>query len=189
MKAKNNYLELSAWQTFFLSASVGVIVASLFYIQPIEKLITTSFNISDSTTGLIAMLTQVSYALGLLLVVPLGDLFNRYYFLQVMEVVSIVALLVAAFSPNALVYAISSILIGLTSVGGQIIIPYVAYLTPIKKQGPILGAMISGMLTGILFSRTFSGLIAAKWGLALRLFSSYNCKFNLFNFNALFHFQ
>lgn len=67
-------------------------------------------------------------------------------------------------SPNALMLGIAIFLIGLTSIGGQIIIPYVAYLTPISEQGQVLGAMISGMLTGILFARTFSGVIALLFG-------------------------
>lgn len=161
---KQNYIEFSSARIVFLAMSVGIIVASMFYIQPIEKLLITGLNTDASTVGIIAMLTQISYALGLLLVVPLGDMVNRYRFLQWMEVLSIIGLLLAAFSKNAVSFGLAAVLIGLTSVGGQIIIPYVAYLTPLKKQGPILGAMISGMLTGILFARTFSGLIAAAFG-------------------------
>lgn len=112
-------------------------------------MITVGYQIKQSQTAVIAMLTQVSYALGLLLVVPLGDMFNRYHFLQVMEAISICSLLLASWAPSPVIFALASVLIGLTSVGGQIIIPYVAYLTPLKKQGPILGVMISGMLTGI----------------------------------------
>lgn len=161
MSNSKNYFDFSAYQVTFFAACVGVIVANMFYIQPIEKLITASLQISSATISILAMLGQVSYALGLLLIVPLGDLFNRYCFLQVMELISIAALLLAAVSPNAWLLGLAIFLIGLTSVGGQIIIPYIAYLTPVKKQGPILGALISGMLTGILFARTFSGVIAA----------------------------
>lgn len=160
----SNYIEFSRGKVIFLAACVGIIVASMFYIQPIENLLTKSFNVAPGTIAVIAMLTQVSYALGLLLVVPLGDAYNRYHFLQWMEVASVIGLTLAACSHNVVCFGLASVVIGLTSVGGQIIIPYVAYLTPIRKQGPILGAMISGMLTGILFARTFSGIIAAHWG-------------------------
>ena len=112
----------------------------------------------------------MSYALGLLLVVPLGDAYNRYHFLQWMEVASVAGLLLVACSQNIISFGIASVVIGLTSIGGQIIIPYVAYLTPVKKQGPVLGAMISGMLTGILLARTFSGVIAAHWGWSMVYF-------------------
>lgn len=161
---KDNYIELPTYKVIFMALSVGVIVANMFYIQPIEPLITASYQISSSTTAILAMLSQVSYALGLLLLVPLGDAFNRYKFLQIMELISIVALLLATIAPNAWIFGLSVIIIGLTSIGGQIIIPYIAYLTSVKKQGPLLGAMISGMLTGILFARTFSGIIATMLG-------------------------
>lgn len=160
----DNYIEFSKGQVAFFATCVGIIVASMFYIQPIEKTLTASFNVAPNQIAVIAMLTQVSYALGLLLVVPLGDAYNRYYFLQWMEVASIIGLSLAALSRNALMFGIASVVIGLTSVGGQIIIPYIAYLTPVGKQAPILGTMISGMLTGILFARTFSGVIAAHLG-------------------------
>lgn len=163
-EVKDNYIDLPTYKVIFMALSVGVIVANMFYIQPIETLITASFHISSSTTAVLAMLSQVSYALGLLLLVPLGDAFNRYRFLQVMEIISIVALFVAAVAPNFWIFGIAVVIIGLTSIGGQIIIPYIAYLTPVEKQGPILGAMISGMLTGILFARTFSGIIATVLG-------------------------
>lgn len=163
-EVKNNYIDLPTYKVIFMALSVGVIVANMFYIQPIETLITTGYHISSSTTAILAMLSQVSYALGLLLIVPLGDAFNRYHFLQVMELISICALLLAFIAPNVWLFGLAVVIIGLTSIGGQIIIPYIAYLTPVEKQGPILGAMISGMLTGILFARTFSGVIATVWG-------------------------
>ncbi len=164
MDTEGQYLRLSTSQVVLMAAAVGIIVANMFYIQPIEKTVTTALEISPATTSVLAMMGQVSYALGLLLLVPLGDLFNRYRFLQVMEMISVLALFLASLSPNALMLGIAIFLIGLTSIGGQIIIPYVAYLTPISEQGPVLGAMISGMLTGILFARTFSGVIASLFG-------------------------
>lgn len=101
-EVKDNYIDLPTYKVIFMALSVGVIVANMFYIQPIEPLITSSYHISSSTTAVLAMLVQVSYALGLLFLVPLGDAFNRYKFLQVMELISIIALLVAAIAPNFL---------------------------------------------------------------------------------------
>lgn len=164
MDTEKQYIKFSTAQVIFLAAAVGIIVSNMFYIQPIEKIIATDLQISSAKIAVLAMLAQVSYAVGLLLLVPLGDLFNRYRFLQLMELSSILALLLAFIAPNAITLGIAIVLIGLTSIGGQIIIPYVAYLTPIKQQGPILGAMISGMLTGVLFARTFSGVIASILG-------------------------
>lgn len=100
----NNYIEFSKGKVVFLAACVGIIVASMFYIQPIESLLTVSFKVAPGTIAVIAMLTQVSYALGLLLVVPLGDAYNRYRFLQWMEVASVVGLVLAACSRNVIFF-------------------------------------------------------------------------------------
>ncbi|MFD0897874.1 MFS transporter [Loigolactobacillus binensis] len=153
--------ELSKKTVLLLAIATGVIVANLNYIQPIEGLIATSFAISKATVGLIATLTQLGYALGLLLIVPLGDIFDRYHLIQLMMVLSIGALLVAFWSPTVVIFGIASTLIGVTSVAAQVIVPYAAYLAPGVHQGRILGNVLSGLLTGILLSRSFSGLLGS----------------------------
>lgn len=99
-ETKDNYINLPTYKVIFMALSVGVIVANMFYIQPIETLITTGYHISSSITAILAMLSQVSYVLGLLLIVPLGDAFNRYHFLHVMELISICALFLAFIAPT-----------------------------------------------------------------------------------------
>ncbi|HIY91778.1 MFS transporter [Companilactobacillus sp. HBUAS56275] len=149
-------------KTILLMAVVtGVIVANLNFIQPIENLIATDFNISKSVVGMLAMITQLGYAFGLLLIVPLGDIFDRYHLIQVMMVLSIVSLLLAFWAPNAAVFAVATALIGITSVAPQIIIPYAGYLAPVLQRGKVLGIVLSGLLTGILLSRSFSGLLGS----------------------------
>lgn len=135
-KAKDNYIDLPTYQVIFMALSVGIIVANMFYIQPIEPLIATGYHIPSSTTAILAMLSQVSYALSLLLIVPLGDAFNRYLFLQIMELISICALFLVFIAPNVWLFGLAVVIIGLTSIGGQIIIPYIVYLTPSKNKGP-----------------------------------------------------
>lgn len=71
--------ELSGKKVLLMAFATGIIVANLNYIQPIEGLIATSFQVSKATVGVVAMLTQLGYAFGLLLIVPLGDIFNRYH--------------------------------------------------------------------------------------------------------------
>jgi predicted MFS family arabinose efflux permease len=157
-------IKLSSFKVVFMAMAVGIIVANMFYIQPMEELIALSFSVNSSVISVLAMLTQVSYALGLLLIVPLGDRFNRLHFLQSMEFLTVLSLGLAAVAPNPYVFGLAVLLIGLTAIGGQIIIPYAAYLTPMDHMGAIMGSMISGMLTGILFARAFSGVVAAYFG-------------------------
>jgi len=139
----------------------GVIVANLNFIQPIENLIAADFNLSKAVVGMLAMLTQLGYAFGLLLIVPLGDIFDRYHLIQFMMVLSILSMLLAFWSPNAGVFAVATTLVGITSVAPQIIIPYAGYLAPSLQRGKVLGIVLSGLLTGILLSRSFSGLLGS----------------------------
>ncbi|WP_404411542.1 MFS transporter [Companilactobacillus paralimentarius] len=144
-----------------MAVVTGVIVANLNFIQPIENLIATDFNISKSVVGMLAMITQLGYAFGLLLIVPLGDIFDRYHLIQFMMILSIISLLLAFWAPNAGIFAVATALIGITSVAPQIIIPYAGYLAPVLQRGKVLGIVLSGLLTGILLSRSFSGLLGS----------------------------
>ncbi|KAE9559713.1 MFS transporter [Companilactobacillus kimchii] len=144
-----------------MAVVTGVIVANLNFIQPIENLIATDFNISKSVVGMLAMITQLGYAFGLLLIVPLGDIFDRYHLIQFMMILSIISLLLAFWAPNAAIFAVATALIGITSVAPQIIIPYAGYLAPVLQRGKVLGIVLSGLLTGILLSRSFSGLLGS----------------------------
>ncbi|WP_057887901.1 MFS transporter [Companilactobacillus mindensis] len=144
-----------------MAVVTGVIVANLNFIQPIENLIANDFGISKSVVGMLAMITQLGYAFGLLLIVPLGDIFDRYHLIQFMMILSIGSLLLAFWAPNAGVFAIATALIGITSVAPQIIIPFAGYLAPVLQRGKVLGIVLSGLLTGILLSRSFSGLLGS----------------------------
>jgi len=149
-------------KTILLMAIVtGVIVANLNFIQPIENLIATDFSLSKAVVGALAMVTQLGYAFGLLLIVPLGDIFDRYHLIQFMMVLSIASLLLAYWAPNVGIFAVATTLVGITSVAPQIIIPYAGYLAPSLQRGRVLGIVLSGLLTGILLSRSFSGLLGS----------------------------
>lgn len=122
-----------------MAFTAGVIVANLNFIQPIEALIANDFQISKAVVGILAMLTQLGYAFGLLLIVPLGDIFDRYHLIQFMMVLSIIALLLAFMSPTMGIFAVATTLIGITSVAPQIIIPYAGFLAPALQRGKVLG--------------------------------------------------
>lgn len=154
-------VSISRRTVLLMAVTTGVIVANLNFIQPIEGLIATDFQLSKAAVGVLAMLTQLGYAFGLLLLVPLGDIFDRYHLIQSMMGLSIISLLVAFLAPNAAVFAVATTLIGITSVAPQIIIPYAGFLAPSLQRGKVLGTVLSGLLTGILLSRSFSGLLGS----------------------------
>ncbi len=151
---------LSKSKVLLMAIAAAVVVANLNYIQPLEPLIATTFAVSKATVGAVAMLTQLGYALGLLFLVPLGDKFDRNHLIQVMVVLAVFALIAAYLAPNVWVFGVASLLIGITSVAPQMIIPFTAALTRGIRTGAVLGNVLSGLLTGILLSRAIAGLIA-----------------------------
>lgn len=158
---QKNQIQLTGALTTLLATTCGVVVANMYYIQPIGTKVATSFSVSTSAIGILTMLTQLGYALGLLFLVPLGDVVNRPKLIIRMAALSAISLLAAFFAPSFTLFACASFLIGLLSIVPQIIIPYGAVLAGSAARGKVMGQLLSGLLIGILLSRTVSGIIAS----------------------------
>ncbi|KRO14441.1 transport protein [Lactiplantibacillus xiangfangensis] len=144
-----------------MAVSAAIVVANINYIQPIEADIARQFNLANAVVGAVAMLTQLGYAFGLLLIVPMGDIMNRRTLILRLLALAILSALLAFMAPNIWVYAAASLLIGVTSVAPQVIIPYAGFLAPQGQRGRVLGNILSGLLVGVLLSRTVSGVLAS----------------------------
>jgi len=147
-----------------MAICTGLIVANIYYCQPLIVLISRDFHLPESSGGRIPFLTQAGYALGLLFFVPLGDKVERRSQIVIMAAFAVAALSLAALSPNLLCLEIASVLIGATSVIPQLILPLAAHLANPSRTGKVIGAIMSGLLIGILLSRTLSGFIGAWLG-------------------------
>lgn len=158
---KNEKTTLTSSLILLLSITCGVVVANMYYIQPIGTKVATSLSVSTSAIGILTMLTQLGYALGLLFLVPLGDVVDRPKLIIRMAALSAISLLAAFFAPSFTLFACASFLIGLLSIVPQIIIPYGAVLAGPKAIGKVMGTLLSGLLVGILLSRTVSGIVAS----------------------------
>lgn len=158
---KNEKTTLTSSLILLLSITCGVVVANMYYIQPIGTKVATSLSVSTSAIGILTMLTQLGYALGLLFLVPLGDVVDRPKLIIRMAALSAISLLAAFFAPSFTLFACASFLIGLLSIVPQIIIPYGAVLAGPKARGKLMGTLLSGLLVGILLSRTVSGIVAS----------------------------
>lgn len=158
---KNEKTTLTSSLILLLSITCGVVVANMYYIQPIGTKVATSLSVSTSAIGILTMLTQLGYALGLLFLVPLGDVVDRPKLIIRMAALSAISLLAAFFAPSFTLFAYASFLIGLLSIVPQIIIPYGAVLAGPKARGKVMGTLLSGLLVGILLSRTVSGIVAS----------------------------
>jgi predicted MFS family arabinose efflux permease len=150
--------------TITMAVACGLAVANLYYAQPLLALIADSFRISHGAAAAVVTANQIGYVLGLLLLLPLGDLLNNRKLTARTLIGTALALGIAAASPNAVLFLAMSVLIGVTSVVAQILIPLAAHLAPEDQRGRAVGQVMSGLLLGILLARTVASLAAAEWG-------------------------
>ena len=151
--------------TLLFATTAGFAVANVYYAQPLLDTLAHQFDISRAEIGGILTITSLCYGLGLLLLVPLGDLWDRRRMILIQSVVSALALLAIGTATQASVLLVGMALIGFLSVVTQVLVSFAAGLAEPAERGQIVGTVTSGIVLGILLARTFSGAIAdlAGW--------------------------
>ncbi|MGR9584729.1 MFS transporter [Pandoraea sputorum] len=155
---------LSARLILLLATGTGLTVASLYYAQPMLGIMTDDIHAANTTVGWVPTLTQLGYALGILLLVPMGDIIDRRRIVLVKGAILTLALLLAAFAPGIGTLLVASLAIGLTATMAQDIVPAAATLAPESIRGRVVGTVMTGLLLGILLSRVVSGFVAQNFG-------------------------
>ncbi|RKH74725.1 MFS transporter [Corallococcus aberystwythensis] len=155
---------LSSGLRLLLATSAGLSVASIYYSQPMLGVMGASIGASDTAVGLVPMLTQLGYALGILLLTPLGDRFDRRRIILIKAGLLSVALLLGGMAPGITLLLGVSFAVGLTATLAQDIVPAAATLAPEHERGKVVGTVMTGLLLGILLSRVISGVVAEHFG-------------------------
>lgn len=164
MPEKENEFFLSKSILWLMAIGAGLVVANNYYNQPLLGVIAKELGESESATSKVAMFTQMGYAAGLLLIIPLGDMFRRKKIILIDFFFIILSLVVFALSKSLIVMLAASFCIGLTSVVPQIFVPIAAQLSRPEEKGRNVGIVMSGLLIGILGSRVFSGVVGEYLG-------------------------
>ena len=145
-----------------LASACGLIVANIYYAQPLIAEIARSLGLAPAAAGLIVTMSQIGYGAGLFFIVPLGDLVENRRLILASIAISAVALAGAAFAPSAAIFLACAGLIGLGSVAVQILIPLAAHLAADATRGRVVGMVSSGLMIGIMAARPVSSFIAAQ---------------------------
>jgi predicted MFS family arabinose efflux permease len=155
---------MPAITVWFMAASTGVIVANVYYIQPLLADIAHTFGLSVTKAGFIAMLTQVGTSLGMLLFVPLGDTKERRSLITILLISAAISLAFVATARNAVWLAAACFVVGAMGSSVHLFLPFAAHLAAPEERGRVVGTVFSGILLGILLARTFSGIVGAHLG-------------------------
>ncbi|QDD91022.1 MFS transporter [Pseudomonas oryzihabitans] len=147
-----------------LATGAGLSVANLYYSQPLLGTLASDLPATAADVGLIPTLTQLGYALGLLLLAPLGDRFDRCRIILAKLGILLLALLGASLAPGLHALLLASLVTGLAATVAQDLVPAAATLAPPAERGRIVGTVMTGLLLGILLSRVVSGLVGELFG-------------------------
>lgn len=152
------------WTIFILAIGAGFSVASIYYAQPLLPLMGADLHLRIAGMGLVPTLTQTGYALGILFLLPLGDRHDRRALILFKSAALALFLLGCSLTEQLHSLLFTSLLIGMAATMAQDIVPAAAILAPEGKQGKTVGIVMTGLLLGILLSRTVSGVVGEAFG-------------------------
>mgnify|MGYP002677440375 CR=1 FL=1 len=162
--AAHNTGTMSRGLIFLFTLSGAAAIGNLYWAQPLLGMIARSFQIPISQSGSFITFTQLGYAVGILLLMPLGDALNRRRLIPVLMALSAVFLVISAVAPVYWSMLAGLALVGLTSLGGQLLLPLAGDLCRDEERGKVIGVIASGMLIGTMLSRLFGGIVADWFG-------------------------
>ena len=149
---------------WMLAGAAGISAANLYYAQPLAPLIAHELHASVASVSTALVGTQLGYAAGMLLLVPLGDILERRATITATAIACALALLGVATAPNIALLSAASVAVGLAAAVTQMIVPFAVGLCPPEERGRVIGTVMGGLLAGILLSRTVSGTLATWLG-------------------------
>src|SRR5260370_39077745 len=149
---------------WLMAITVGVIVANIYYIQPLLADIANTFGLSVTRVGTVAMLSQAGTALGMFLFVPLGDKYERRSLILLLVLGAFVSLLLMGTAPNPCWLGCAAFAVGAFAANVHVVVPFAALLAAPHQRGRVVGTAVAGILFVVLLARTFSGSIGALLG-------------------------
>jgi len=147
-----------------LAVTAAVAVAGQYYIQPLLSVVAYQFGVPEGVAALLVTATQVGFVVGLVFLVPLGDLVQHRRLLPALLTLAAVALAACGVAPGFWALAAASVAVGVSAAAAQVAVPLAGHLVPPGFTGRATGIVMSGLMLGILLARTASGVIAGAFG-------------------------
>jgi len=161
---KLTHPELTPSLLWVMAIATGLIVANLYYNQPLLDDMARTFHVGSGKAGQVGGLTQLGYATGMLFIAPLADMIRRKRLIMVCLALATVALILVGMATGINLLIAASYFVGIFSLIPQLLVPMTAHLAKPEERGAKIGFVMSGLLLGILLSRTISGFVGAHLG-------------------------
>ncbi|WP_216936692.1 MULTISPECIES: MFS transporter [unclassified Acinetobacter] len=145
---------------WLMAIACGLCAGANYYCQPLISSIQQYYQVPESQVALTVTFAQISYALGLLFIVPLGDILNKTKLIPFLMLGAAAGLFICAAAVNLPMLWVGTIIAGLFSVAAQILIPLATMAVKPEKTGEVVGFLMSGLLVGILLSTSIAGLLS-----------------------------
>jgi len=162
--AHKKHPELTPLTLWIMTIATGLVVANLYYNQPLLEDIARTFHVSKGKAGQISIFTQIGYATGMFFLAPLADMVKRKRLMVIVFAFIVLSLLITALAPSINILIFASFLLGASSMIPQLLVPMAAHLAKPEERGRKIGVIMGGLLIGILLSRTISGYIGEYFG-------------------------
>ncbi|HDR7612061.1 TPA: MFS transporter [Bacillus mycoides] len=161
----NQQPSMSHALVLLFATACGMSVANIYFAQPLLDQLSNEFGINHSIIGVVITITQIFYGLGLLLLVPLGDLLNQRRLIVGQMLLSTTALVIVGTASSSMVLFAGMALVGLLAVVTQTLVAFAATIASPTERGRVVGIVTSGIVIGILLARTFAGILTdvAGW--------------------------
>lgn len=150
----------SAAMQWLLGTGCGLLIANVYYAQPLTGLITAALGLPGSSAGLLVTLPLAGYGTGLLLIVPLADLVENKRLVLLMVGIEATCMATMALLQHPVPYLVASFFVGMSAAAVQVLVPYVTFLAPEAERGRALGKVVSGVMLGIMLARPLSSAVA-----------------------------
>jgi predicted MFS family arabinose efflux permease len=150
--------------TVFFAIACGALVANIYYAQPLVALIGAETGLAVSAESWLVTAAQIGYGIGLVALVPLGDVFENRRVILLTMAANILSLIGLALLPGLFALFALTLVVGMTSTAAQMLVPLAAGMAPVEKRGAIVGNVTSGLIAGILLARPVAGFLAEYIG-------------------------
>ncbi|QIO05602.1 MFS transporter [Acinetobacter shaoyimingii] len=160
---RNPSFALSTQFILLMAVACGLCAGSAYFNQPLIYSIAKSLSITPSQAGFAVVLAQVGYGLGLILLVPLGDLLNKRRLIVSLMVLAGISQILLSFSTTLAALYFFTLCATFGAISAQVLIPFASSISPPESSAAIIGRLMSGLVMGIILSRTFAGFVSTYW--------------------------